>query len=399
MTIFLWLLLTLLVFFIVVFLHELGHFSTARWSGVKVLEFGIWIPPKLKKIFTDRFGTDWTLNWLPLGGFVRLKGENYADPDSADHDAFSKAKWWKQVIILLAWVIMNFILAGWIFSYLFYAWTEPLVIHIREFQPHSLLSHVWSGTKMIPIFDTLEQAIDAWSIVQNPGIIVNPLAGSPAIKAWLVSWDIILTVDTIPISEPVDLSKALESGKNLEIDVLRWAEKIRMTVEPISNKIWAYIQPNIVPNFYKLSPWESLLAWFQEVGDQVGFSLRTFGTIISTSFSKTSTEEQKKEATAGIWWPVAIGKVFVWLAENGIDIHSILILTALISLSLWVFNLLPFPALDGGRCLIVLVNQAIHIINPRYKISPRIEQAIHSLGFLILIVLSVLVTWKDIFGK
>ncbi|MEI6711628.1 MAG: site-2 protease family protein [bacterium] len=73
MTLFLGILLALFVFFIVVFLHEMGHFLVARWSGVKVLEFGIGIPPRLKKLFRDKKGSDWTLNWLPIGGFVRLK--------------------------------------------------------------------------------------------------------------------------------------------------------------------------------------------------------------------------------------------------------------------------------------------------------------------------------------
>jgi regulator of sigma E protease len=73
MTLFLGIILALFVFFVVVFLHEMGHFLVARWSGVKVLEFGIGIPPRLKKIFRDKKGTEWTLNWLPIGGFVRLK--------------------------------------------------------------------------------------------------------------------------------------------------------------------------------------------------------------------------------------------------------------------------------------------------------------------------------------
>jgi len=67
MTLFLGILLALFVFFIVVFIHEMGHFLVSRWSGVKVLEFGIGIPPRLKKIFRDKKGTEWTLNWLPIG--------------------------------------------------------------------------------------------------------------------------------------------------------------------------------------------------------------------------------------------------------------------------------------------------------------------------------------------
>lgn len=73
MTVFIGILLALFVFFVVVFLHELGHFLVARWSGVKVHEFGLGIPPRLFRLFRDKQGTEWTLNWFPLGGFVRLK--------------------------------------------------------------------------------------------------------------------------------------------------------------------------------------------------------------------------------------------------------------------------------------------------------------------------------------
>lgn len=120
MTIFIGIILALCVFFLVVFLHELGHFLVARWSGVKVHEFGIGIPPKLIRIFRDKKGTDWTLNWIPLGGFVRLKGEHFSDPESREKDAFPRATWWQQVAILLAGVTMNFLLAGLLFGVLFF---------------------------------------------------------------------------------------------------------------------------------------------------------------------------------------------------------------------------------------------------------------------------------------
>ena len=73
MSVLIGILLALFVFFIVVFIHEMGHFLVARWSGVTVKEFGIGIPPRFKKLFHDKRGTEWTLNWIPLGGFVRLK--------------------------------------------------------------------------------------------------------------------------------------------------------------------------------------------------------------------------------------------------------------------------------------------------------------------------------------
>jgi len=142
---------------------------------------------------------------------------------------------------------------------------------------------------------------------------------------------------------------------------------------------------------------QSLFEGMQEVYRQTLFSFRTFGAIIRVSFSDTASREQKQEAVAGIGGPVAIARVFVDLADYGLELRNVIIFTAMISLSLGVFNLLPFPALDGGRCLIVLVNQMIHVVNPRFKISPRIEQMIHSLGFIVLILASILVTWKDIF--
>lgn len=153
--------LAIFVFFIVVFIHEMGHFLAARWSGVKVQEFGIGIPPRLMRVFRDRKGTEWTLNWLPIGGFVRLKGEDISSPESREKDALPQAKWWKQVIILLAGVTMNFLLAGLLFGFLFYRGTEPLTIQIRELAPDSLLSHVGKGTQLIPIYQTLAEAQQA----------------------------------------------------------------------------------------------------------------------------------------------------------------------------------------------------------------------------------------------
>lgn len=398
MTIFIGIILALCVFFLVVFLHELGHFLVARWSGVKVHEFGIGIPPKLIRIFRDKKGTDWTLNWIPLGGFVRLKGEHFSDPESREKDAFPRATWWQQVAILLAGVTMNFLLAGFLFGVLFFQWTEPLTVHIRELAPNALLSRVGQGTSLIPIFDTLEQAETAGVLSRAPWVALDPLPNSLAAGAGIQRGDILLSMSGITLSTPEDIGKILaESRWPIVLDILRWAEKIQISLTPKDGKIGAYIAPNITLSRYQYGVFGSLLHGMVEVYRQIGFSLRTFGAIISTSFSSDSSREQKEEAVAGVGGPVAIGRVFVGLADYGVQIRSIIILTAMISLSLWVFNLLPFPALDGGRCLIVIVNQAIHVVNPRFKISPQIEQIIHSLGFMLLILASILITWKDIF--
>lgn len=120
-----------------------------------------------------------------------------------------------------------------------------------------------------------------------------------------------------------------------------------IVVTPVDGKIGAYISPNITAIQYKYPFFRAMGHGIEEVWHQIGFSLRTFRAIITTSFSKTASETEKEEATAGIGGPVAIGKVFVGMAHEGLGIRQILILTAMISLSLGVFNLLPFPALDG----------------------------------------------------
>lgn len=398
MTFLLWIFLTLLVFFIVVFIHEMGHFLISRMSWVKVQEFGIGIPPRLRRLFRDKRGTEWTLNWLPLWGFVRLKWEDISAPESRDRDALPQARWWKQVAILLAGVFMNFLLSSLLFASLFFFGTEPLTLHIREMMPNALLSHVGNGTHLIPIFDTLEQAENAGVIKRYPGIILDPLPGSIALESGIHSGDIALTVDDIEMLKAGDFSRIVSTyDRPHKIRLMRDGQEMVISVTPSRGKIGAYVAPNIVPVHYQYWMLSSLYHWGFEVLQQISFSFRTFGAIFHTSFSGTASRAEKQEATAGIGWPVAIGRVFVGLAGHGVDMRAIVIMTAMISLSLWVFNLLPFPALDGGRCLIVLVNQVIHVINPRFKISPKIEQLIHSIGFMLLIFASILITWKDIF--
>ncbi len=399
MSLFIGIILALFVFFIVVFLHEMGHFLVARWSGVKVHEFGIGIPPRLRRLFTDKHGTEWTLNWLPIGGFVRLKWEDLISPESHSKDSLARAPWWKQVLILLAGVTMNFLLAGCLFWFLFYRGTEPLTIHIRELTPHSLLSRVGTGTKLISINNTLLDAERSGIVTRFPGVLVDPLPGSVAEKSWLKKGDIIIAIDGTPMKRPGDVSAFLKSSElpGHTFRIQRGEEILHIILRPQNGKMGAYVLPNITPIYYQYPFWTSMAYGMTEVYQQIGFSLRTFGAILTTSFSQTATKEEKKEATEGIGWPVAIGRVFVGFADHGVQLRGIITLMAMISLSLWVFNLLPFPALDGGRCLLVVVNQMIHVINPKFKISPRIEQMIHSIGFIILIFASILVTWKDIF--
>lgn len=126
MTILLGIFLTFLVFFVVVMIHEWGHFITARLTGMKVLEFGLGIPPKIKKVFTDKKGTDFTINALPIGGFVRIDGEDMTKPSAFADGAFMSKKLPARLLVLSAGVIMNIVLAWVIFTGLFMTGVRPL---------------------------------------------------------------------------------------------------------------------------------------------------------------------------------------------------------------------------------------------------------------------------------
>ncbi len=119
MTIIFGIILALLVFSIIVFFHELGHFSMAKRFGVKVEEFGIGIPPRAKQIWKDKSGTIYTFNWLPIGGFVKMKGEEINETGAHDKDSLASKNFWQQSGVILAGVVMNFFFAFIIFSVLF----------------------------------------------------------------------------------------------------------------------------------------------------------------------------------------------------------------------------------------------------------------------------------------
>jgi regulator of sigma E protease len=115
------------LFMFLVLIHELGHFLTAKRSGVKVLEFGIGIPPKVGTLWRDKQGTEYTINWIPLGGFVRLKGENPDDTeDFLAPDSFITASLPHKLLVLFAGVIVNALFAWFAFSMAFQQGVYPI---------------------------------------------------------------------------------------------------------------------------------------------------------------------------------------------------------------------------------------------------------------------------------
>ncbi|EKD44795.1 MAG: peptidase M50, partial [uncultured bacterium (gcode 4)] len=234
MTILLGIILALLIFSVIVFFHELGHFSMAKRFGVKVDEFGIGIPPRAKQVWKDSSGTVYSLNWLPIGGFVKMKGEEMNETGAHDKDFLAHKNFLEQSTVILAGVIMNFFLAFLIFSVLFMVGVEPLGINTK-FQTST-------ETKLIPSFDEAVRI----GLVKTDGIILSPLTGSIAEKSGLLDGDILLSIDGKTILSPEDMIMKVKQSTTVMNFTVQWSGGIRtLLITPEDGKIGSYVGHNV----------------------------------------------------------------------------------------------------------------------------------------------------------
>ena len=472
----LWIITSIVLFSIIVLIHELGHFTAARKFWVRVEEFGLWIPPRAKKLFKDKKWTLYSLNWLPIGWFVKLtwempntflvynKNKELYNNENLQKDIENKkdifdSKWnivkqddlkiilnklkenkanynlmnkpsWQQAIIILAWVFMNFLLAAFIFSILFFIWIKPLWINTKIETNLDL--------KLIP---TYEQAIESGLLIKNPWIVINPVEWSIAEKAKIKQWDIIQSIWTcefkmwdywfcldenwketnklwnhININSPSDLIKLLKNNKwkkiiiyanwnivdeklSKEINAKIWSF-IWWTVYSLKVsedwKIWAYIWENVSLNSefeYKYNILDSIKYWTLETYNQTLLTFKWLWILVRKIFNP-ETPKERTEALKQVSWPI-------WIVD--FISHSmkwwiifLIVIWAIISINLWVFNLLPIPALDWWRFLFITVNGLIKNIFWRKAINEKTEWIIHVWFFVLLIALSLLIAYNDI---
>jgi regulator of sigma E protease len=368
-----WLLFLGLILFIgLVLVHEWGHYILARRNGVEVEEFGLFFPPRIK-VLTRRNGTDYTLNWLPLGGFVKMKGENDADTSKG---SFGAADTWAKTKIMLAGVAMNLIAA-------FVLLTLVALIGMPK-----LLDHQFTVAS-----DT--------NITRNDVLVGNVEKGSPAAKAGLKQGDKLVTIG-VPGEKPttVKAANALPKlthefqGKMVVVQYEQDGQlKSHETRLRTAKEVEASKKTDQPKGYLGLTPAEYTLqksTWSAPVvalGLIKQFTLLTFqglGTAISSLFHGDT--QKASEQVSG---PVGI---FVVLKQGTLlGIQYILLIIAIISLSLALMNALPIPALDGGRLFVMLVSRALH-----KPITPEVENAIHGAGFLFLLALIVLISIVDV---
>ncbi len=368
----------LLILTLLVVIHELGHAIVARRNGVVVREFGIGFPPKFAAVVL-RSNILLSINWLPLGGFVKLQGENDAANKKGDYGA---ANLWVKTKILLAGVFMNWLFAALILTLL-------AVIGMPKVLPNQFT--VASDTKE----------------VQTPLKVTFVGQGSPAEKIGLKVNDRILSVAGQKIMQPNDLVGVTNSnqGKSVTVKYLRdgqtFAVVVQLRYKPHAEK--GVLGVATSTQTVRYSTWSAPIVG---VGTTVQFSAMTLqglgdligklsnGLASQLSGDKTAREKGSQEISAAgnsVGGPLSIVGVFFPAAQNA-GVSTLLFLTAIISLTLAVMNILPIPALDGGRLFLTLLFHSI-----KKPLTKDLEDSIVGYSFMALMGLVVIITIADVF--
>ncbi len=343
-------LLFIVVFTVIIAVHEFGHYLTARLLGMRVLEFAFGFPPRLAGI--KHASIDYTLNWIPFGGFVRILGQDdfsIKQQGEGDPQAFTSKPWWAQAIVLVAGVAMNFVLA--------------IVVLTAAFALGTT-----GSTGEVRVLD------------------VSP--SSPAQAAGFQPGDIVVSVD----GRKVDNTRALisytrsKAEHEIFLEVTRNGRPLPTIVAiprseppegqgPLGIKIEEVQGPKTV----------ALPEAFGEATALTGEVVQQIAELPGQLIGGRTGGPAAPEVTG----PIGIIQITGQVAELGLP--TILKLVGVLSVNLGVLNIVPFPGLDGGRLLFVLIAGIF-----KKQFSPQVEAAIHAVGFLLLLGLLVVVSISDI---
>lgn len=362
------LILALLLFVGLVVLHEFGHFIAARRNGVDVEEFGIGFPPRVWSRQT-KSGYLFSINLLPLGGFVRLKGEN---DSSKVKNGFGLAKLSSKIKIMVAGVVMNLAAAFAIFTLL--ALIGMPKILDKQFT-------VSGDTKII------QEVRDKGSVLV--GKVVD---NSPASRAGLKVNDRIIKIADTEVTSQSILSQttARLKGQTVEVFILRDNQELitKATLNDLSGSGQGYLGVASISGEsgieLRRSSWSAPIVSAGIIGQFSELTYKGIGSALSGLFQGNTA--RASEQVSG---PVGI---FV-LLKNGstLGLNFVLMIIGVISLTLALMNILPIPALDGGRLFVTLLFRAI-----KRPLKKRTEERIHGTGFALLMILFVLITIVDI---
>lgn len=324
----------ILAFSSLIIVHELGHFILAKLNGVKVIEFSIGMGPKLFSI--NKSDTKYSLGILPIGGYVQMSGED----DEDEEGSLQRKRPIQKILVMLAGVFMNVVMAIAIFA--------------------AITSH----------FGYMSSRIDA--VVPN----------SPAMESGLKPGDVVKKVNGQKVIATIDVTTEImmSDGKPVNLLVDRNGKDIDLNIKPAFDK---------EADSYLIG-----VGFTQVTNPTIGESIKQ-GANESLSVIKQTYKSLKMLVTGrgsikkDVGGPVTIIRMTGEAARMGI--WTLLRLTAFLSINLAVINALPLPALDGGRCLIYIFEMITRI-----KIPTKFENVLNAIGFILLMIVMVLVTIKDI---
>lgn len=353
---------TLIVFIFIlgllIFVHELGHFIAAKRAGIKVEEFAFGFPPRLFAI--KRGETEYAINWLPFGGYVRMLGENDNDPaaEKKNHRSYAYQTPWVRAKVVIAGVLMNGILAWLLLTLGFWIGMPPVVTPPNDIPRAQVSTSV---------------------------VIAGVMQNSAADKMGLKPGDEIVAINdqTLKSQDEVSAKTSELKGQTVTIQIVRNEQPQNLTGTLSSDTPPLGVQladDSVVKLPFWWAPiyavWETIKAIGAIFVGVIGF----FKTLLS-SF-------RVPEEAAG-----PVGIFYITRSVLDLGLGAVLNFMAVLSVNLGVVNILPVPALDGGRLLFIILEK----LNKGKKVvSARIENTAHAIGFILLILLIFAITYHDI---
>ena len=413
---------------VMIFVHELGHFLTAKWIGVKVHVFSLGFPPKL---IGRKWGdTEYRIGLLPLGGYVKMAGENPGEVSGNKDEFFSRTKL-ERVAILVMGPAMNVFLTLFLFTILFMVGMErpvglddaPVVRFVSADSP-AAAAGVESGDRIVALEG---EAVESWLAVldtfhlspnqtltltldRNGETVQTELAieargeeqigytglfpavqprveglteGYPAEQAGLREGDLLIKVDDEPIFSNQELIEAIESkqGEAVKVTFLRNDVQQEVHVTPVAegDRFLIGIElPSPVATQQIRNPFGAFRAAIGETARLTELTFVVLGRLV-----------QRQLSMRQMMGPIGIARVSGQAARTGT--RNLFALMAVISLQLGIFNLLPVPVLDGGHIAIILVEGLA-----RRDFSLQVKERVLQVGFVLLLLLMVTVIYVDL---
>ncbi len=369
-----------------IFVHELGHFLTAKWFGIKVTEFAFGFPPKL---FGVRRGeTLYSVNLLPLGGFVRMVGEE----DPTEERSFARQPVWKRAAVLVAGSFMNILTPLVIFTLLFALPRDTAVgaVMISGVAPNSPAAEAGlrpgdtilsvDGDRVDNHLEVIERVMASLGseieISVRRGSIVSGLSMS-------LDSSVVDTVKVVPRLNPPDFT-IVETVTDPDTEIAlhearRYNGQLEIGDTMEQGSVGVMVGTSNVKIVKRREPvWNAVPSAIGRMGDVLKITKNGFARWFAGG------------PDPGLTGPIGIARVTGEVAEAGIS--PVFELMALISISLAIMNILPIPALDGGRLMFVIIEW----VRRGKRISPQKEGLVHLVGFALMIGFIVVISYFDI---